>query len=77
MLAIMRCSLLSVSFLSKNIMIKINRTVKLPVVLYGCKTWSLTSREERGLRLIENRVLYRTSILRLVRDQILFRIKFL
>jgi len=31
----------------------------LPVVLYGCETWSLTLREERRLRLFENRVLRR------------------
>jgi hypothetical protein len=41
--------------LSKNIKIKIHTTIILPVVLYGCKTWSLTSREE--LRMFENRVL--------------------
>jgi len=29
------------------------------VVLYGCETWSLTSREERRLRVFENRVLRR------------------
>jgi hypothetical protein len=33
------------------------RTVILPVVLYGCSTWSLTLREERGLRVLENMVL--------------------
>ena len=32
----------------------------LPVVLYGCETWSLTLREERRLRVFENRVLRRT-----------------
>jgi hypothetical protein len=31
----------------------------MPVVLYGCETWSLTSREERRLRVFENRVLKR------------------
>ena len=31
----------------------------MPVVLYGCETWSLTLREERGLRVFENRVLKR------------------
>ena len=31
----------------------------LPVVLYGCETWSLTLREERRLRVFENRVLRR------------------
>jgi hypothetical protein len=41
--------------LSKNIKIKIYRV--LPVVLYGCETWSLTLREERGLGVFENRVL--------------------
>jgi hypothetical protein len=45
--------------LSRNIKIKIYRNVILPVVLYGCGTWSLTLREERGLRVFENRVLRR------------------
>jgi hypothetical protein len=35
------------------------KTVILPVVLYGCETWSLTLREEHGLRVFENRVLRR------------------
>ena len=35
------------------------RTIFLPVVLYGCETWSLTLREERRLRVFENRVLRR------------------
>ena len=48
---------LSSSLLSKIIKIKIYRTVILPLVLYGCKTWSLTLREERRLRVFENRVL--------------------
>ena len=42
---------------SKNLKIKIYRTIILPVVLYGCETWSLTLREERRLRVFENRVL--------------------
>jgi hypothetical protein len=33
------------------------KTIILPVVLYGCKTWSLTLREEHRLRVFENRVL--------------------
>jgi hypothetical protein len=33
------------------------KTVILPVVLYGCETWSLTLREEHRLRVFENRVL--------------------
>ena len=37
--------------------ITINRTINLPVVLYGCETWSLTMKEERRLRVFENRVL--------------------
>ena len=47
--------------LSKNLKIKIlvYRTIILPVVLYGCATWSLTMREERRLRVSENRVLRR------------------
>jgi hypothetical protein len=31
----------------------------LPVVLYGCETWSLTLREEHRLRVFDNRVLRR------------------
>jgi len=38
-------------------MIKIYRTILLPVILYGCETWSLALREERGLSVFENRVL--------------------
>ena len=43
-------NLLSSRLLSKNLKIKIYRTIILPVVLYGCETWSLTLREERKLR---------------------------
>ena len=50
---------MSSSLLSKNIKIKIYRTVMLLVVLCGCETWSLTLREERKLRVFENRVLRR------------------
>jgi hypothetical protein len=52
-------NLLSSRLLSKNSKIKIYRTIILPVVLYGCETWSLTLREERRLRMFENRVLRR------------------
>ena len=52
-------NLLSSSLLSKNLKIEIYRTIILPVVLYGYETWSLTLREERRLRLFENRVLKR------------------
>jgi hypothetical protein len=48
---------LSASLLSKNINIKIYRSIILPVVLYGSEIWSLTLREERRLRVFENRVL--------------------
>jgi len=50
-------NLLSSSWLSRNLNIKIYRTIILPVVLYGCETWSLTLREERRLRVFENGVL--------------------
>jgi hypothetical protein len=49
--------LLSSRLISKNVKIKIYKTVILPVVLYGCKTWSLTLGEEHRLRICENRVL--------------------
>jgi hypothetical protein len=38
--------------LSKYLKIKIYRTIILPVVLYGCETWSLTLREELRLRVL-------------------------
>jgi hypothetical protein len=50
-------SLLSSRLLSRNVKVKIYRTIILPVVLYGCETWSLTLREEHRLRVFENRVL--------------------
>ena len=51
-------NLLSSSLLSKNINIKIYRTIMLPVVLYGCVTL-LILREECRLRMFENRMLRR------------------
>jgi hypothetical protein len=39
--------------------IKIYKTIILPVVLYGCETWSLTLKKEHRLRVFENRVLRR------------------
>ena len=59
MLVIIRCRIFVFRLLSKNLKIKIYRTITLPVVLYGCENWSLTLREERKLRLFENRVLRR------------------
>jgi len=50
---------LSSRLLSKNLKIEIYRTIILPVVLYGCENWSLTLREERRLRVFENRTLRR------------------
>jgi hypothetical protein len=52
-------NLLSPSLLSKKLKIKIYRIIILPVVLYGCETWSLTLRDERRLRVFEKRVLRR------------------
>ena len=52
-------NLLSSRLLPKILKIKIYRTTTLPVVLYGCETWSLTLREERRLRGFENRELRR------------------
>ena len=51
--------LVSSRLISKNLKIKIHRIIILPVVLYGCVTWSLTLREERKLRVFENMVLRR------------------
>ena len=51
--------LLSSSLLPKNLKIKTYRIIILPVVLYGCETWSLTLREERRLRVFEISVLRR------------------
>jgi hypothetical protein len=45
--------------LSKILKIRKYKTIILPVVLYGCETWSLTLREEHRLRVFENRVLRR------------------
>jgi hypothetical protein len=52
-------NLLSFRLMSKNARIRIYKTIILPVVLYGCETWSLTLREEHRLRVFENRVLRR------------------
>jgi hypothetical protein len=50
-------NLFSFRLISKSLKIKIYKTVILPVVLYGCETWSLAWGEERRLRVFENRVL--------------------
>jgi hypothetical protein len=55
--------------LPKNVNIRICETIILPVVLYGCETWSLILREEHRLRLFENRVLRR--IFGPIRDEVI------
>jgi hypothetical protein len=50
---------LSSRLLSRNVKVKIYTTIILPVVLYGCETWSLKLREEHRLRVFENGVLRR------------------
>jgi hypothetical protein len=50
---------LSSRLLFKNVKVKIYKAIILPVVLYGCETWSLTIREDHRLRVFENRVLRR------------------
>ena len=59
---------MSSSLLSNNLKIKIYKTIILSFVLYGCENWSLTLREERKLRVFENRVWSR--IFGLKRDKI-------
>jgi hypothetical protein len=50
-------NILSSRLLLKNLKIRIYKTIILPVVLYGCETWSLTLREQHRLRVFENSVL--------------------
>ena len=49
--------ILSFRLLSKKLKVKTYKTIILPVVLYGCETWSHTLREEHRLRVFENKVL--------------------
>jgi hypothetical protein len=60
MLATIRPESLPSRLLSRNVKVKIYKTIILPVVLYGFETWSLTLREEHRLKAFENRVLRRT-----------------
>jgi hypothetical protein len=55
--------------ISKNVKIRIYKTIILPLVLYGCETCSLTLREEYRLRVFGNRVLRR--ILGLKKDEVM------
>jgi hypothetical protein len=50
---------LSSRLLSRNVKVKIYKTIILPVVLYGCETWSLKLREGHRLRVFENRIMRR------------------
>jgi hypothetical protein len=52
-------NLLSSSVLSKNVNTKLYGNIIVPVVLYGCETWSLTLKEKCRLNVFENRVLRR------------------
>jgi hypothetical protein len=61
-------SLLSSRLLSRKLKVKIYKTIILPVVLYGCGTWSVTLREEHRLRVFGNRVL--SGIFGLTRDEV-------
>ena len=70
MSAIVRSRIFCLPFLlSKNIKIKINRTVILSFPLYGCETWSRTIREEHKLRVLESRAL--RKIFRPKRDEVI------
>jgi hypothetical protein len=60
--------LLSPCLLSKNDKIIIYKTLILPMVLYGCETWSLTLRDKHRLMVFENRMLRRMC--RLKRDEV-------
>jgi len=64
MLDIIGYRIVSSSLLSKNLKIKIYRTIILPIVFYGCETWSLTMREKRRMWMFENRALRRILGLR-------------
>jgi hypothetical protein len=55
-------SLLSSRLLSGNLKVKFYKTIILPVVLYGCETWSLSLREEHRLSVFEDRVLRRIFV---------------
>jgi hypothetical protein len=50
------------TILSKNVKVRIYKTIILPLVLYGCETWFMTVREKHKLKVCENRVLRRTFV---------------
>ena len=49
--------MLSSSLISNKLKVNTDKTIILPVVLYGCETWSLILKEEQRLKLFENIVL--------------------
>ena len=53
--------ILSSHLLSKKLEVKTYKNIILPVVLYGCETWSLALREKHRLRVFENKVLRKIS----------------
>jgi hypothetical protein len=57
MLAAIWLGVLFSHLLSRNVKVKMYKTITLPVVFYGCETWSLTLREKHRLRVFGNRVL--------------------
>jgi hypothetical protein len=57
-------NLLSSRLLSKNLKVRIYKIIILPAILNGCKTWSLTLKEEQRPRVLENRVLRRFGPMR-------------
>jgi hypothetical protein len=63
---------ISSSLLSKNVKIRLYEDIILPVILYGCETWSLTLREEHRMKVRENRVL---SIFGPKRDDMMGRVE--
>ena len=54
---------MSFRLLSKNLKIKVYKTIILSVVLYECKAWYLKLRKERKLREFENRILRRIFVI--------------
>ena len=57
MSSVIRSGTFSSVLLCKNVDMKIHSTIMLSFVSCGCETWSLTLREEQGLRVFESRVL--------------------
>ena len=56
---VLQATFINICYAVENMKIKIYKTIMLPVVLYGCEAWSLTLREERRLRVLENWILRR------------------